>query len=244
MNRHSGKRRSEQGARALFRPLPKRYDVLAEVLSFGQNSRWRARMVDEIAKVAPGMVLDVATGTAGVAMRLAARTDARVVGLDITEEMLLQGRREITKQAKHAPIHLLLGNAQCLPFRDGVFDALSFTYLLRYVSDPQATLGEMARVVRPGGRIVSLEFLVPHNRFLRALWWLYTRAALPMAGLLAGRGWFDVGRFLGPSISDHYRQYPQSWHVEAWKRAGMIEVETAIMSLGGGLVMWGTKRDE
>lgn len=244
MSRHSAPRRSEQDARALFEPLPKRYDVLAEVLSFGQNSRWRARMVDEVARVAPDMVLDVATGTARVAMRIAARTDARVVGLDITEEMLLQGRREIMKRAQHPPIHLLLANAQRLPFRDGVFDALSFTYLLRYVPDPQATLREMARVVRPGGRIVSLEFSIPHNQILRTLWWLYTRVVLPVAGALAGRGWFDVGRFLGPSISNHYRRYPLDWHLGAWRRAGMVEVETAIMSLGGGLVMWGTKQDD
>jgi demethylmenaquinone methyltransferase/2-methoxy-6-polyprenyl-1,4-benzoquinol methylase len=98
-------------------------------------------------------------------------------------------------------------------------------------------------VVRSGGRIASLEFLIPHNPVWRALWWLYTRAVLPGAGALAGRGWFDVGRFLGPSVSEHYRRYPLSWHLEAWKEAGMVNVQIAIMSLGSGLVMWGTKRD-
>jgi demethylmenaquinone methyltransferase / 2-methoxy-6-polyprenyl-1,4-benzoquinol methylase len=244
VSEQSADRRSEVGARALFAPLPKRYDLLAEVLSFGQNRRWRSRMVDELAKVTPLTVLDVATGTGGVAMQIAVRTEAIVIGLDISEEMLLRGREQVGERGEDARILLLLADAQRLPFRDGAFDALSFTYLLRYVPDPQATLYEMARVVKPGGRVASLEFFVPSKPLFRAPWWLYTRVVLPAAGALAGRGWFDVGRFLGPSISKHYRRYPLSWHLEAWRRAGMVEVDKVIMSLGGGLVMWGTKRGD
>ena len=228
-------------ARDLFAPLPARYDRLAEVLSFGQNGQWRAAMVG---RVVPenGVILDVASGTAGVALQLAARSQARVVGVDLTEQMLRQGQRNVADSAMGDRIRLVAGRAEQLPFADATFDALTFTYLLRYVVDPEATLRELARVVKPGSRVASLEFMVPPSRFWRAWWWLYTRLLLPAGGLLTGgREWFAVGRFLGPSISGHYRRYPVPWTVEAWRRAGFTDVGVRVMSLGGGLVMWGTR---
>jgi demethylmenaquinone methyltransferase/2-methoxy-6-polyprenyl-1,4-benzoquinol methylase len=109
------------------------------------------------------------------------------------------------------------------------------------VEDPAATVLELARVVKSGGRMASLEFLVPHNWAWRSLWWLYTRALLPIAGLPMGKAWYEVGRFLGPSISEHYRRYPLERHEEDWRAAGMCDVGQQAMSLGGGIVMWGTK---
>ena len=229
-------------AQQLFTPLPARYDRLAEVLSFGQNGRWRRAMISRVAPAADQTVLDVASGTAGVALQIAARTGARVVGLDLTEQMLRQGQRNVAGSAVSNRIELAAGRAEQLPFADATFEALTFTYLLRYVLDPQATLRELARVVKPGGRAASLEFLLPPSRFWRAWWWLYTRLLLPAGGLLTGgREWFAVGRFLGPSISRHYRRYPVSWTVEAWREAGFTDVGVQVMSLGGGLVMWGTR---
>lgn len=229
-------------AQRLFTPLPARYDRLAEILSFGQNGRWRRAMISKITPAPGGTVLDVASGTAGVALGLAARTGAAVVGLDLTEQMLRQGQRNVAAAGLDGRIRLVAGRAEQLPFGDATFDALTFTYLLRYVLDPQATLTELARVVKPGARVASLEFLVPPSRFWRAWWWLYTRLVLPAGGLLTGgREWFTVGRFLGPNISGHYRQYPVSWTVEAWRNAGFTDVGVRVMSLGGGLVMWGTR---
>ncbi len=232
-------------AQRLFTPLPARYDRLAELLSFGQNARWRRAMVDRIVPRAPGagqVVLDVASGTAGVALQIAARTGASVVGLDLTEPMLRQGQRNVAAADRAARIGLVVGNAEQPPFPDAAFDALTFTYLLRYVTDPQATLRELARLVRPGGTMASLEFLRPPSPPWRVLWWLYTRAVLPAAGLVTGgREWFAVGRFLGPSISGHYRRYPVDWTVEAWRAAGFTDIGYRVMSLGGGLVMWGTR---
>ena len=136
----------------------------------------------------------------------------------------------------------VLGTGERLPFADDTFDALTFTYLLRYVEDPQATLRELARVVRPGGMIGNLEFLVPASRFWRFWWWGYTRLLLPLGGAITGgREWFRVGRFLGPNISGHYRRYPVPWTVDAWRDAGLCDVGVRTMSLGGGLVMWGTR---
>jgi demethylmenaquinone methyltransferase / 2-methoxy-6-polyprenyl-1,4-benzoquinol methylase len=229
-------------AQRLFIPLPSRYDRLAEVLSMGQNGRWRRAMVDQVAPSAGQAVLDVASGTAGVALQLAERTTAQIVGLDLTEQMLRQGQRNVSAAGQRGRVRLVAGRAEQLPFPDRSFDALTFTYLLRYVQDPQATLTELARVVRPGGKVASLEFLLPPSLFWRFWWWLYTRLVLPVGGALTGgREWFIVGRFLGPNISRHYRRYPVSWTVEAWRRAGFENVGVKVMSLGGGLVMWGTR---
>jgi demethylmenaquinone methyltransferase/2-methoxy-6-polyprenyl-1,4-benzoquinol methylase len=236
-------------ARDLFDGLPARYDRLAELLSFGQNGQWRAEMVGRVVEgqgrvPADGVILDVASGTAGVALQLAARSRARVVGVDLTEKMLRQGQRRVTAAGRPDRITLMAGRAEQLPFPDACFDALTFTYLLRYVRDPQATLTELARVLKPGGIMASLEFCVPTGLFWHPAWWAYTRTVLPAGGLLlGGREWFRVGRFLGPNISAHYRRYPVAWTVGAWEKAGLTDVGTRVMSLGGGLVMWGTRRE-
>ena len=230
-------------AQQLFAPLPARYDRLAEVLSFGQNGRWRRAMVDRIvAAHPPAVVLDVAAGTAGVSLQIARRTGARVVGLDLSRPMLTQGARNVTAAGANDLVTLVNARAERLPFADASVDALTFTYLLRYVSDPQAVLAELARVVRPGGTVASLEFNVPPSAFWRFWWHGYTRLVLPLGGLITGgREWYEVGRFLGPSISGHYRRFPIDWTVRAWQQAGLHDVGYAVMSLGGGLVMWGTR---
>lgn len=228
-------------ARALFTGLPNRYDLLAEVLSLGQNRRWRQAMVDRIVPARPRRLLDVATGTAGVALRLTEQTDAFVTGVDLTEAMLRRGQANVAASAADSRVELLAGRAEELPFPDATFDAVTFTYLLRYVADPAATLRELTRVLKPASPMASLDFLVPRHSFWRWWWWLYTRVVLPVAGSVGGRDWIAVGRFLGPNISAHYRRYPLGWTVEAWRDAGMTDVGVREMSLGGGLVMWGTK---
>jgi len=202
-------------------------------------------MVDHIVPSSPAKVLDVASGTAGVALQLASRTSADVIGVDLTIGMLAQGHRNVAQAGMSGRVQLVAGRGEQLPFPDASFDALTFTYLLRYVDDPQATLRELARVVKPGGAVASLEFYLPPSTFWRAWWWLYTRFVLPAGGwLTGGREWFNVGRFLGPNISGHYRKYPLAWTEDAWRQAGFENVGARVMSLGGGLVMWGTRSSE
>ena len=232
-------------AQHLFAPLPERYDRLAEVLSFGQNGRWRRAMVDHIVPGRPVRSSSMSRrGRPGSRSSSRTRTGATVIGVDLTEQMLRQGQRNVAAAGRKRPdpADRRAGPSSCRsPTR--TFDALTFTYLLRYVDDPQATLAELARVVKPGGRVASLEFLAPPSRFWRAWWWLYTRLVLPAGGLLTGgREWFEVGRFLGPNISGHYRRYPVAWTVERLAaRPGFVDVGVRVMSLGGGLVMWGTR---
>jgi demethylmenaquinone methyltransferase/2-methoxy-6-polyprenyl-1,4-benzoquinol methylase len=228
-------------ATELFDGLPARYDRLGALLSLGQDRRWRKEMVSHVVAGPTGRVLDVATGPAGVALAIRSATGAQVVGLDLTGPMLARARQNLASRHEGG-VHLVQGRGEELPFADGAFDAVSFTYLLRYVADPAATIAELARVLRPGGTLSSLEFHLPPNPVWRGLWWCYTRLVLPVAGwLTGGREWFEVGRFLGPNISRHYRRYPLAWTIEAWGGAGIDGVGSRLMSLGGGLVMWGTK---
>lgn len=236
--------RPTEFAQRLFRGLPQRYDRLGLALSFGQDRRWRKAMVDAVvaARPQPRTVLDVASGTAGVARELARRTAARVVGVDLTEQMLRAGHQRVRADGFDGRVSLAVGRAEQLPVADASVDALTVTYLLRYVADPAATVRELARVVRPGGVVSSLEFAVPEHPVWHPAWVFYTRTLLPLLGLLSGGPhWWRVGRFLGPSISEHYRRYPVAWLVRAWEDAGLVEVQMRRMSLGGGLVMWARK---
>jgi demethylmenaquinone methyltransferase/2-methoxy-6-polyprenyl-1,4-benzoquinol methylase len=229
-------------AAGVFEGLPARYDRLAWLLSFGQDRRWRRAAVDAVAAGRPGRVLDVATGPAGVALQIAERTGARVVGVDPDRPMLGRGVANVAARGLESRIHFVLGRGEELPFRDGAFDAVSFSYLLRYVDDPPATIAELARVTRPGGTVAGLEFHVPPGPLWHPLWWGYTRLVLPAAGLVTGgRPWFRVGRFLGPSISTFYRRFPLERQLEAWRQAGLADARARVMSLGGGVVLWGTR---
>jgi demethylmenaquinone methyltransferase/2-methoxy-6-polyprenyl-1,4-benzoquinol methylase len=186
-------------------------------------------------------VLDVATGTGMVAEALARHYGCHVVGLDQSVAMLERARSKLDADPLLAErVELVEGEAERLPFADAEFDHLTFTYLLRYVDDPAGTLRELARVVRPGGRVACLEFGLPGGPLLWA-WRLYTRVGLPALGRLAGRDWYEVGRFLGPSIEGFYRSYPLPRQLEMWGEAGIRGVHARRMSLGGGVVIWGAR---
>jgi demethylmenaquinone methyltransferase / 2-methoxy-6-polyprenyl-1,4-benzoquinol methylase len=228
-------------ARALFAPLGPGYDRWGSVLSFGQDPRWRRFLVSRIDAGPNDTVLDVATGTAAVALELVRQKGCFVVGVDQSPEMLYEGGLRVARAAATSKIDLRQGDARALPFEDGQFHALTFTYLLRYVEDPAATLRELARVVRPGGTISSLEFGVPGGVW-RPLWEAWTRVGLPGAGRLIGSGWHEVGAFLHPSITGYYERWPLPRLLEAWRAAGIENVEARRMSLGGGIVTWGRRK--
>lgn len=227
----------------LFAPLPRHYDRVAAVLSFGQDPRWRRTMVEAVAAGEGERVLDVATGTGMVAQALVRRYGCRVVGLDQSPQMLAAAQARVAADERLTErVALVRGEAEQLPFDDEQFDHLTFTYLLRYVEDPGATMTELARVVKPGGRIASLEFAVPGNVAWRQLWGIYTHIGLPALGRLVSREWAHTGRFLAKSIPGFYERYPTERVVELWERAGIVDVHVTPMSLGGGVVMWGAKR--
>ena len=186
-------------------------------------------------------MLDVASGTAAVAIELVRADEGRtVVGVDQSPEMLAAGRGRVARAELSDRIELREGRAEDLPFRDGEFDALTFTYLLRYVDDVPATLRELARVVRPGGTVAMLEFGLPGGVW-RPAWELYVRVGLPAAGVVVSPSWGGVGRFLGPSIRDFWHEWPEPRLLDAWREAGVAGVTARRLSLGGGIVVWGTR---
>jgi len=224
----------------LFAPLGPTYDRYANLLSFGQDPRWRRFLVSRVPAGTEDSVLDVATGTAAVAIALASRIGCSVVGLDQSADMLEIGRGRVTAAGLDDRVELVQGTAEELPFEDAAFDHLTFTYLLRYVQDPAATMRELARVLKPDGTIAMQEFGLP-RAIPRLAWELWVRIGLPAAGAVISPGWHEVGSFLGPSIRDFHRRYPPAELRELWRRAGIVDVQSHRLSLGGGLVMWGRK---
>jgi demethylmenaquinone methyltransferase / 2-methoxy-6-polyprenyl-1,4-benzoquinol methylase len=240
LDAHASPRKRE--AIELFRGLPSRYDALSAALSFWQDPRWRRELVRAAGPRDGERVLDVATGTGMVAAELLARCQCSVVAIDQSAAMLAAARRRFVG-TEEARVQLIEGEAESLPFADASFDVLTFTYLLRYVDDPAATMRELARVLRPGGRIASLEFGVPSPAPARWAWRLYTAVGLPALGRLASREWAEVGRFLGPSIRGYYARHPIERIVEYWQSAGLEDVVVERMSLGGGVVMHARRGD-
>jgi demethylmenaquinone methyltransferase/2-methoxy-6-polyprenyl-1,4-benzoquinol methylase len=227
-------------ARELFAPLGPTYDRYANVLSFGQDPRWRRFLVSRVPADAL-RVADVASGTAAVAIELArAAPERTVAGVDQSVEMLAAGRARVERAGLADRIGLQEGRAEALPFGDAEFDALTFTYLLRYVDDPPGTMRELARVVRPGGVVAMLEFGLPRGIW-RPLWELYVRVGLPGVGAVVSPAWRDVGRFLGPSIRGFYERYPLDAVLGLWRDAGLRDVQARRLSLGGGVVVWGRR---
>jgi demethylmenaquinone methyltransferase / 2-methoxy-6-polyprenyl-1,4-benzoquinol methylase len=230
-------------ALALFQRLPRHYDRMGALLSFGQDPLWRRTLVRAVDPQPGQRLLDVATGTGMVAVALARRCNCQVVALDQSEAMLAAARARLPRDPRLAgQVSFIRGEAEHLPFADGEFDGLTFTYLLRYVDDRLATMRELARVVKPGGRIGMVEFGVPGSAALRVLWRVHTRVGLPLLGRLVSPAWMEVGRFLGPNIEELHRVEPDL--VGLWEAAGIRNVRLRGPSFGAGVVMSGVRDGE
>jgi demethylmenaquinone methyltransferase / 2-methoxy-6-polyprenyl-1,4-benzoquinol methylase len=216
-------------AQDLFAPLAPGYERWGNILSMGQDLRWRRTMVSGLEIGPRSEVLDVAAGT-GLITRLLQSRGATVISLDQSHRML---QPAVARGATG-----VVATAERLPFPDKSFDIVTFGYLLRYVNDVEGCMSEIGRVLRSGGRVGMVEFGRPRGLW-RPMWWAYTRLVLPAAGLFAGSGWYRVGRFLGPSIDDFADSFPPARLKTAWEAAGFVDVTVERMSLGGGLVMWG-----
>ena len=193
-----GKRRV---VRAIFATIADRYDFITVVLSYGQDRRWKRRLIDLAAPRPGARALDLATGTGDLAFALAAR-GARVVGLDITLRMIQLARDKAARGAQPGAA-FLVGDMIALPFAAGAFDIVTTGYGLRNVPNLAAAIDEIGRVLSPGGQLLSLDFNRPSSRVVRAAYLAY----LTLVG--GALGWAlhrdaDTYRYIPASI----RQYP------------------------------------
>jgi demethylmenaquinone methyltransferase/2-methoxy-6-polyprenyl-1,4-benzoquinol methylase len=191
-----GKRRY---VRTLFATIADRYDFITVALSYGQDRRWKRRLTDLVQPRRDLRVLDLATGTGDIAIALAAR-GAEVVGLDVTHRMITLAR---AKNDSRRPVRFVVGDMIALPFANASFDAVTVGYGLRNVPDLAAAIAEASRVLKAGGRLVSLDFNRPANPAIRSLYLMY----LTMVG--GALGWVlhrdpDTYRYIPASL----RTYP------------------------------------
>ena len=228
-------------ARGLFAPLGPTYDRYATALSFGQDPRWRRFLVSRVDAGPDDTVLDVATGTAAVALELVRRIGCAVVGVDQSPEMLEEARQRVLLAAETRRIRLVQATAAELPFEDASFDGLTAAYLLRYLDDLPAGLCELARVLRPGATAALLDFSVPPGAVPRAAWNLWVELGLPVLGRAISPGWHEVGRFLGGSIRAFDERWPVPRLLTALREAGFDDVRARRLSLGGCAVLWGRR---
>jgi demethylmenaquinone methyltransferase/2-methoxy-6-polyprenyl-1,4-benzoquinol methylase len=231
----AGESRAEN-VRRLFSDIARRYDLLNDVQSLGLHRRWKRR-VAQLAAVQPGArALDICCGTGDLAFALAAR-GARVVGLDFNAPMLERARRRAERVSRPAPGArvepnpvFVLGDALAVSFPDATFDAVTVGYGLRNLADWRAGLGEMARVAKPGGRIVVLDFGKPAWRPWRALYFAYLKLVVPALG------WALCGNAAAYAyILDSLRAYPaQEGVAAAMRNLGLNPVRVENL-LGGAM---------
>jgi demethylmenaquinone methyltransferase/2-methoxy-6-polyprenyl-1,4-benzoquinol methylase len=219
--------------RTLFATIADRYDFITVALSYGLDRRWKQRVV-ALAGRTQGRVLDLATGTGDIAYGFGDDA-ARVVGLDITPRMIELAR---AKHPARSQVHFLVGDMLALPFPSRSFDAVTVGYGLRNVPDLGVALDEIARVVRPGGCLVSLDFNRPSNPFIRWLYFVYLNA---VGGAL---GWAlhndpDTYRYIPASL----RTYPGAEGVASMLRARGFSRVDHMRVLFGLLAIHHARRD-
>jgi demethylmenaquinone methyltransferase/2-methoxy-6-polyprenyl-1,4-benzoquinol methylase len=226
---------------AMFTAIADKYDLLNSLLSFGQDAAWRRFAASRCSLPTDGLVLDVATGTAELARHLARRNDrGRIVGVDFCSDMLDKAKAKLSASGNDKRIHLVLGDALRLPFPDDSFDCATIGFALRNVSSIEATFGEMTRVVKPGGRVISLELTRPRSRLLKAIYYLYLLRIAPYIGGLISRK-----REAYTYLPDSILEFPSPEQVaKTMEGIGLESIEIHRLMFGVAAVHVGIKRTE
>jgi demethylmenaquinone methyltransferase / 2-methoxy-6-polyprenyl-1,4-benzoquinol methylase len=222
--------------RAMFDQISPRYDFLNHLLSLNTDVLWRRRAVERLEK--PLIVLDVCSGTGDMALELRRRWGARVVGSDFALRMLEIGRLKAARKNLSRAVSFLQADTLRLPFRDGAFDASTVAFGIRNVVDTARGLSEMARVVRPGGKVLILEFTTPRNALLRRGYLAYFGHVLPRVGRMIARSEIDAYRYLPDSVS---KWPPPDELKERMERAGLRDVGYDLVFGGVAAIHVGTR---
>jgi demethylmenaquinone methyltransferase / 2-methoxy-6-polyprenyl-1,4-benzoquinol methylase len=228
---------SKQRVRSLFDGIARRYDFLNHLLSGGLDYYWRRCAIEHLTGLHPLRILDVATGTADFALATLRLGPETVVGVDIAENMLIEGRRKIAARGVEARIRLQTGEAENITFPDNTFDAAIVAFGARNFENIEAGLSEMRRVTRPGGMVVVLEFSHPRTFPFRQLYFWYFRNILPLIGRLVSRHGDAYGY-----LPDTVMRFPEGEAFLAlMSGAGMRQVEQERLTLGIATVYTGVK---
>ena len=188
--------------RSLFSKVPLEYDILLTLLTFAQDKRWRAYVVNRARPANHQRILDVATGTGLLAADFARTVSPNgfVVGVDLTLSMLKTARWRLQSKGLGDRVDWVMARAENLPFQDDCFGSASISLALRNVSSAQLTFQEMARATRPGGLVISLDFARPSNRLFQVFYYDYLLGLFPLFGRLVSQGWGKTLSYLGRSI--------------------------------------------
>ncbi len=229
-----------QYVRAMFDAIAPRYDLLNSLLSVRLHHHWRRVAAREAALKPGGAALDVCTGTGDLALELAKRVGptGRVVGGDFSLPMLRLGERK-ARARSGGVVRMTLADAQRLPHPDSCFDAVTVGFGIRNVADAERGIREMARVVRPGGRVVILEFNQPRNAVFAALYRGYSFTVLPLlGGLISGRR--SAYEYLPSSVRAFHSREELS---RMMRRAGLGDVRVTDLTFGTVVVHVGVKKE-
>lgn len=229
----------KEEVRVMFDRIAPTYDALNHTLSVGIDRLWRRRAVRLAARTTPRRLLDVATGTGDLAIALARRIPgAQVMGMDLSEKMLDVARRKVAAAGLDARVVLEVGDAEHLALADRAVDAVTVAFGVRNFGDLETGLREMARVLRPGGQVVILEFSTPRNRFFRALYGFYNHRVLPWVGGLVSRD-----RRAYEYLPDSIGEFPAPERfMELMERAGFCACRARSQSGGIAQIYTGEKR--
>jgi len=222
----------------MFDDIAPRYDFMNRFLSAGIDVSWRKKALKKLIPLSPKMILDVATGTADVALIAAGiLKPARIEGIDISEGMLELGRKKIERQGLQEMIRLQKGDSEAIAFPDGLFDAVTVAFGVRNFADLEKGLAEIHRVLRPGGKIMVLEFSRPAIPGIRQLYDMYTGMVAPGMG-----GFFSKNREAYRYLHDSVQQFPEGrTFTDILSRTGFKETICERLSLGICSIYTGTR---
>jgi len=226
--------------RETFHSIARRYDLLNHILSGGLHLLWKRAAVQAAGLRPGGTALDVCCGTADLLAQMSRRVgpQGHAIGIDFAPGMLAIAQRRLRRKARSSAAHLVCADTEALPLREGLADAAAVAFGLRNVARPVRALREVHRVLRPGGRLVVLEFGQPASPVLRALYDAYSRAVIPrLGGWLSGRP--DAYRYLHDSI----RRWPDPPALAGWlRRGGFVDVRYRRLAGGIAVLHVGIKR--
>ncbi len=222
----------------MFTAIAPRYDLLNSLLSLRRDQGWRKFTVAQCSLPSGGLVLDLCTGTGEIAFELARRhRDSPVVGIDFNPDMLARAKTKLGLLAIGRRVHLMMGDALRLPFRDNTFSCATIGFALRNVTDVTSAFREMARVVQPGGRVISLELTRPTSPLVRAVYYIYLRRIAPfIGGIISGKR--EAYTYLPDSILEFP---PPEAVVAIMESVGLKQVVTYRLTLGSATVHVGIK---